>query len=176
MENSKRDNFISQSIVKHGNKYDYSKVVYIGSLFKVTIVCTIHGDFQMLPHNHLRGSGCPKCGIGKIKNKLTRTNEEFITDCKRILGDNYSFEKTHYVYSKKRIIITCKKHGDFSKIEDIRNISNQIYTGNGCCPKCKEEQSQEKRSNYLLKRLKNYIITNILTKELDIRIIQLKSK
>jgi len=46
---------------KHGNRYDYSKVIYSRRSDNVTITCEEHGDFQQSPGSHLAGSGCPKC-------------------------------------------------------------------------------------------------------------------
>lgn len=54
--------FIRRAIETHGNRYDYSKSVYDGKRKKVTITCEIHGDFEQLPMNHIRGQGCPVCG------------------------------------------------------------------------------------------------------------------
>ena len=54
-----------------GNKYDYSKVNYINSKTPVTIICPIHGEFQQIPYQHLKGCGCPICNFGISKeNKL----------------------------------------------------------------------------------------------------------
>lgn len=46
---------------KHGNKYDYSKVDYIDNEHKIKIICPEHGEFEQIPHNHLKGYGCLKC-------------------------------------------------------------------------------------------------------------------
>ena len=62
------DTFKSQSILKHGNVYDYSKVVYVNAHTKVIIGCKDHGDFTQTPNKHLSGRGCHKCGL--IKNGL----------------------------------------------------------------------------------------------------------
>ena len=45
----------------HGNKYDYSMVVYKGADVKVDIICREHGAFQQSPRDHKRGSGCTSC-------------------------------------------------------------------------------------------------------------------
>lgn len=45
----------------HGNKYNYSKVIYKGASKKVTIICPLHGEFKQTPNSHLRGSGCKLC-------------------------------------------------------------------------------------------------------------------
>lgn len=38
------EEFIRRSKVKHGNRYDYSKSVYIGSIEKIEIICKEHGS------------------------------------------------------------------------------------------------------------------------------------
>jgi Zn finger protein HypA/HybF involved in hydrogenase expression len=53
--------FIDESKIIHGDKYDYSKVNYVGRVSKVIINCAEHGDFNQNPACHLRGSGCPSC-------------------------------------------------------------------------------------------------------------------
>ena len=45
----------------HGNKYDYSRVVYVDSVTPVSIVCQEHGEFKQRPAMHLSGRGCPGC-------------------------------------------------------------------------------------------------------------------
>jgi len=54
--------FIQKAIAVHGNKYDYSKTVYVKSNAKVIITCKIHGDFEITPNNHLRGRGVENAG------------------------------------------------------------------------------------------------------------------
>lgn len=53
----------------HSEKYDYSKVNYIGSNNKVVIICKIHGSFEQVPKDHLLGRGCIKCGHVQKANK-----------------------------------------------------------------------------------------------------------
>ena len=55
--------FIRRARLKHGDKYDYSKTQYKGKKHRVVIICPIHGEFEQLPQNHLRRSGCPECGL-----------------------------------------------------------------------------------------------------------------
>ena len=57
------EEFIRRARLKHGDKYDYSKTKYTGKKNKVIITCPIHGDFEQLPQNHLKRSGCPECGL-----------------------------------------------------------------------------------------------------------------
>jgi hypothetical protein len=45
----------------HGNRYDYSGVVYTTAHTKVPITCKEHGIFWQSPSNHIQGTGCPSC-------------------------------------------------------------------------------------------------------------------
>ena len=55
--------FIERARKMHGDKYGYSKVEYVNSSTKVCILCPEHGEFWQEALSHLRGHGCPKCGI-----------------------------------------------------------------------------------------------------------------
>ena len=59
---------IARFVAVHGDRYDYSKVHYINSRTNVTLVCSLHGEFEQRPSSHLSGSGCPLCS----KLKLSR--------------------------------------------------------------------------------------------------------
>lgn len=62
-EASSQEEFVLNSKEVHGDKYDYSKVVYAGVLQEVDIVCREHGVFSQIPYVHLRGSGCRSCSV-----------------------------------------------------------------------------------------------------------------
>ncbi len=56
-----QEEFIYRARNVHGNKYDYSKVVYVDLKHIIRLVCLIHGDFDKKPFRHLNGAGCPQC-------------------------------------------------------------------------------------------------------------------
>lgn len=53
--------FIRRSLEKHGDRYDYSLVNYIGSKHDVIVICKKHGLFEQRADAHMDGSGCPRC-------------------------------------------------------------------------------------------------------------------
>lgn len=53
------EEFIEKAKKIHGDRYDYSKVMYINYKTEVMIICKIHGPFQQTPDNHLVGQNCP---------------------------------------------------------------------------------------------------------------------
>jgi hypothetical protein len=62
------EQFIEKAKLVHGEVYDYSKTNYIKAIFKVRIICRIHGEFEQLPNNHLHNHGCGKCGDVRTGN------------------------------------------------------------------------------------------------------------
>lgn len=58
---NKTEYWKNMAIEIHGNKYDYSKVVYTGNACMVTIICPIHGEFIQNSCIHTQGGGCLRC-------------------------------------------------------------------------------------------------------------------
>jgi hypothetical protein len=108
-------NFLEKANKIHNEFYNYDKVNYINARTKITIVCPIHGDFEQLPFNHLKGKGCKICGIEKVKEKLSKTSEFFIKEIKEIYGNTYDYSLVDYKNDKSSVKIICKKHGIFEK-------------------------------------------------------------
>lgn len=67
-----KEEFILRSRKIHGDKYDYSKCIYIDNRTKVCIICRKHGEFEQNPSNHMKGYGCKKCTKDKFigQNKI----------------------------------------------------------------------------------------------------------
>lgn len=120
--------FISKSKEVYGDVYGYDKTDYSASKNKVIIFCRVHGYWETLAYNHIRGRGCPKCNYNNRESGL-KTNEEFVSDARKIHGDTYCYKNTEYNGKKNKVTIKCKIHGDFSQ-----NAGNHLR-GVGC-PKC----------------------------------------
>ncbi len=43
----------------HGDRFDYSKVIYSNYHEKVTIICKIHGEYQTSPATHIYSVSTP---------------------------------------------------------------------------------------------------------------------
>lgn len=92
----------------HGDKYDYSKMIYENNKKKVKIICPIHGEFEQAMDKHLQGQGCPKCA----KN-CSDTKESFIEKAKKIHGDKYDYSKINYINSQTKVEIIDPNYGSF---------------------------------------------------------------
>lgn len=133
-----QSDFINKAIEKHGNKYNYNKVVYVSSNEKVIITCLDHGDFLQVPSSHMQGIGCPTCGINKRNKSLVLPTEEFITRANILHNNKYKYDKVIYKRSLEKVIITCNTHGDFEQ------TPNSHLSGQGCS-RCGHEFSSNAR-------------------------------
>ena len=120
------NDFIEKARIIHGDKYDYSKVEYVNSITKVTIICPEHGEFEQLPGNHTCGQRCFKCGRRASINSRMSSTVEFIEKATIVHGDKYDYSKTEYVHNKQKLTIICREHGVFLQ------TPNCHLKGNGC--------------------------------------------
>jgi len=124
------NDFVSLANKIHNNKYDYSLVEYKNNYTKVKIICSEHGIFEQKPYYHVKGHGCDECG--KNNRKLTTTS--FIQQAIEKHGNKFSYEKTKVDGVKNKVIVNCRKHGEF-KI----NIYSHLKCDGGCL-ECKKEK------------------------------------
>lgn len=129
-------NLTTQEIIElfkqaHGNKYDYSKVIYDKAKSKVEIICPVHGSFFQTPQKHIDGQGCPKCaGTQKL------TTEEFIARSKQVHNSKYDYSQVKYINNHSKIKIICPIHGEFWQMA--------LNHMKGCgCPKCVNRSSKD---------------------------------
>lgn len=119
---------------KHGDNYDYSKVVFTKMHEKVCIICKEHGEFWQTPSKHLLGQGCPKCSTIKKAKERTLTTNDFIEKSSKIHNNKYVYDKTEYKGTYESLTITCPIHGDFTQ------RANDHLNGHGC-PICGNNMS-----------------------------------
>ena len=123
------EDFIEQAKIIHDSKYDYSNTNYIRGRDKIEIICRIHGYFLQKPSEHLRGNGCPKCGIESSKEIRIKKMNQFIDEANKIHNFDYDYSEIKYNGNKIKIKIICQKHGIFLQ------SPNCHLSGQGC-PKC----------------------------------------
>lgn len=123
------ESFIAEAKEIYGARYDYSKVDYKNREHRVTIVCPIHGDFQVYAREHLDGKGCPKCEKG----------EKFLTKLKEKFGDKFGLDKFVYESSTAPVTLICPTHGEFSR------LPHQILNSSLGCPECANDIVKQKQ-------------------------------
>lgn len=124
--------FINKAKLIQGDKYLYHNTKYIRSDEKVIITCSIHGDFEQIPRNHLQGRGCAKCSPNTSSNKQRFSSDDFINKANVVHNNIYNYSKVEYINSQTKIKIICPEHGEFEQ------IPNSHLLGHGCS-KCGKE-------------------------------------
>lgn len=110
------EEFIKRAIDVHGSTYDYTDTIYKNMRVKVNIKCYKHGVFKQLPQAHLKGQGCPLCGVIKYKQTML---------------DKYGVDnpmKVHDIYIKARE--TCKKRYGYEWAVSSDEIQTKIAMTN----------------------------------------------
>jgi hypothetical protein len=135
----------------HGNKYDYSKVIYINAHSKVEIICPKHGSFWTIASLHrspAHGQGCAKC-----TNKISKPETEWL-DLLEIPKENRN----------QRLKLTNKYYNvDAIDLENkiIYEFYGDFWHGN---PKIFDQN----KTNPSTKTTYGYLYQRTLSKETDI--------
>lgn len=116
--------FLERAAAAHGDRYDYSRVVYQGVQKPVEIICPVHGPFWQAPISHTQGRGCVACGAAQcVRRKDTAW---FIARARERHGDRYDYSEAQYHNSQSLITIGCPTHGPFQQKAAYH------LAGNGC--------------------------------------------
>ena len=114
--------FVEKALKRHKDIYFYlNNIHYENKKQYIKIICKKHGYFIQETREHLRGKGCPCCAKN---NKLTI--KSFIEKAKEIHKNKYTYEDSIYLNSREKILIKCKKHGNFEQ------TPNNHLMGRGC--------------------------------------------
>jgi hypothetical protein len=123
-----QEKFITEAIIIHGNKYDYSLLKYVGNKNKIKIICPIHGMFEQIPTNHLKGCGCYQCGMISMRKLQQKSLYDFLIEAQAIHGNKYDYSQVEYVNMNSPVIIICNTCGYVLH----QTPSNHISAGKGC--------------------------------------------
>ncbi len=167
-KNLTQDEIIAKFKKIHGDKYDYSKVIFNKMKEKVCIICPEHGEFWQTPQKHLNGQGCPKCGIEKRTSESVLPLDIYIKRANNMHNNKYDYSFVNFTSLHDKIKINCPLHGYFEQ-----NAYDHL-NGHGC-PVCGQQLSlgENEISNFIKEYGFNVQTRNrnlILPYELDIYI------
>ena len=147
---SKRKNtqqFIKESKLIHGDKYDYSLVQYKNCTSKVKIICPIHGVFEQTPTKHLNKHGCSEC-VNQHLNGLYYKNNIPIYNTYAKQLKPYGIKCRRSLSDKNILEVQCMYCGKWyqpsvihvaNKIQCIRGVGSgdgNLYCSNECKQAC----------------------------------------
>ena len=155
-----KEDFITKSEQIFGkNRFDYSKVPETINHHKpIELTCLLHNEtfFQTIT-SHLKGTLiCHNCideqKLKEIQEKYKdfvideyheKLKQHFLKKAKELCGDIYDFSDIFYINNSVNIRIRCIKHNHYFWI-----IPRNLLTKRGidCCPICREEKQEQKRT------------------------------
>jgi len=115
LKESNIDAYLNLNFLEDFTKYDNN-----------ILAMTKYGKIRISPDCLLKGQ------YFNISSAVNKT-EFFIAQAKEVHGDEYNYDKTIFISANKKMIITCKKHGDFE------TLSNNHLTRK--CKKCMDEKN-----------------------------------
>lgn len=134
--------FVEQCRKQHGDKFDYSKVVYRGMNKSITVVCPTHGEITPKAVKFVNGAcGCYLCNnegqaerIKKYRHlsaeaKKRNTAKTFFSRCRAVHANKYTYPKQAYPGVRGKLRVECPVHGEFEQ------GAHKHLTGQGC-PTC----------------------------------------
>lgn len=134
-----KEMFLKRAREIHGDKYDYSKVVWIDKFTDIIITCPIHGDFKQKPKSHFYQYGCKECSkliMGSERLSL----KQFIEKAIEVHGNRYDYSLIkEFKNNREKLPIICCEHGVF-----MQSAHAHIDNKQGC-PNCGALMSSESR-------------------------------
>jgi hypothetical protein len=117
-----KDDFIKQSKIIHGDKYDYSNVNYINTNEYVNITCPKHGSFFQKPYKHLQNQGCPVCKESKLEKEIRKllinNNIKFIQHYGKKNGGNWLDKQVlDFFLVDYKVAIECQGEQHFKPVD-----------------------------------------------------------
>jgi len=136
------ENFLLKSKIKFGNKFDYSKFVYVNAKTKSIIICPDHGEYLQTPEKHLTSKhGCKLCweveknkiNRGYVKGRDIISKDDFLQRCYDKYDNKFSYDLSSYKgMGGDEIKVFCPEHGIF-KAKPHNHLSKSTKYG---CLKC----------------------------------------
>lgn len=163
------EDFVRRSNIAHKNKYDYTNSIYVNSSTKVLIGCPVHGAFEQLAGDHIRGRGCAKCSAVKQKDtcmerygvssatKLEWCREKKQQTCIERYGVNNPSLVSDFKVKRRNTFEARYGVSNASQVAEFNNKRNVTFEKHyGCHPR----QTAEVQKKYKLTCLEKYGVDN----------------
>jgi len=123
------EQFIKEAELVHGNKFDYSQVVYKGTNYPIECKCNSCGYINYpKPYSHLEGKGCKGCHNRLLADNTSIFIRKALTVHKK--GD-YDYSKVKYINNVTKVPIICNKCGT-----EFLQAPVKHRAGQGCPNRC----------------------------------------
>lgn len=157
--------FITKALAVHGDKYDLSKVDYLNSNSKITVICKEHGPFYPRAGNFINSrSGCPHCAQKQRGERSRKPLSHFVVRGAKAHSGSYGYSGITYKNGQAYLKVVCVEHGEFEQ------LANDHMKGIGCRDCAKFGFSTDMPATFYVYRIKSSVgdyigfgITNSMT-------------
>lgn len=106
------DKFLSEAKRRFGDTYSYNLVDYKTTKTPVTIICPVHGQFNIVPDNHLYNSetGCIYCDKSQLEIRKT---EEFNSKLITLRPNKFDTSEVSYINNTTPVKLKCLEHDEW---------------------------------------------------------------
>lgn len=116
------EQFCKESKKIHGDKYDLSSVKYVNAFTHITLKCNTCGNiFEITPHDHLKGRGCPNCNESHLENEvrvmLKQHNIKYIDRCNKKTFEWLNRQHLDFYLPEFNVCIECQGLQHFESIK-----------------------------------------------------------
>lgn len=132
------EDFIRRGKEHFGDKFDYSKTVYVNKRTKVIITCPVHGDFEQIAQEHLEGHGCNQCKFDLKKELQILPKETWLERIQQYPLINFKDELQIKNYHGS-VNLVCKIHGEF--ITQLGQVGSSKHLCKDCAYVSHQSQS-----------------------------------
>ena len=110
--------------------YSFDKSYYYNWKTNIMVTCNVHGIFNIIPHNLIRGSKCPKCAREHEKLLKTKPKSKINAELLTLTGGEYILSGDYNGMTKKNEVTHTTCGTTFTAY-----LTNTFRTKAGC-PKC----------------------------------------
>lgn len=142
---SYKDQFIKRAITIHGNRFDYSNIIFHGMSYKVeNIKCNVCGNnFNQQGECHVgrQRQGCPTCKGSVISSKQRMKFDEFNSKASYKYNNEFIYDQISYKTLYDPVMISHKNCGHTF----VTTAANHLHKNPivSACPKCRRKKQRK---------------------------------
>ena len=156
-----QEEFVKRCREKHGDFYNYSKVVYEGLPKHIIVSCPKHGNYSVIAGNHVRGDKCLEFYNDRRGLQTRKGHEYFVNKVNNKFTGRIVHHEGEILTNLTYVNFKCNKHNHVFE----SNIA--IMIRNGGCNLCKTEniieKARYKREEWLKEFIKNFAHIDVLS-------------
>lgn len=129
---------------KYGDKFEYPNLPEFVTRSVISIICKIHGKFEMIARDHHRTKhGCPHCANESRQTPIEVSNQRWVEKASLKFSNKFDYGKVNLKALRgEKVVVTCPLHGSFET-----KLKDHFHSEAGC-PECGRALNLLNRTKY----------------------------